>query len=832
MKVSKKSSSEKTIAGSKNFQIAVNDTMFDLLSNNLYQHIELAIIRELSSNAVDATKTMPNAKQYEVALPTKENLIFSVQDFGIGMTEKQIYDNYCTYGASTKSNSNVEIGGFGLGSKSPFAYTNTFFIESSKNGIKNYFKAYRNEKGQRQVVLQKSEKSNETGTKVYFSVKEDDAIVFIKEAAHFYAFFEHTPNIINGKANLIDYFSDNIAYYKYTEKEYFCLKNFIKNSGFIKFNKNLNLDRVMTRLLSDECYIDIEGILYKVDNWKDCCTNKTLEKYKSLNLYLDRTTCILKANIGEVTLMPSRETVVIDDKTKKFIEKNINLAIDNYIGNIFDSDDNMLISNKLFHAGIKFFNPIDEEYSYSSSSTSDVDIQLTLEKLVKQKIDKYEFKGRPDITANVKKYFTWLLDMAKQFMRVNSKTSINGITAEIKANFYIKPNSEIITIYRDGQKAYKNITLSTAHVKSHTCGSLLAILSRINELNDSDDPILYNDIDFYNSISISVCGQHISGIINRKKIEIIFRNTKKETYSIIEDRYTCLIKDYSKLIDMSTIDISPLNIREKKSIDKLFENAKIFQIAPRFSDLALYSIESQKISYKELCKKGVKYFSIYRNNYMLYFDNKLDVSLKSQDLKSFSHERLNTYDQNIGILGTDEKIAEIDYISYKKFQKDIDKNLLNVIDTIFDKIYSYLCEYDNLENERIFYDNIKFYSYNKEFWFNKQFSLSSVFGRYVLIIGTKKKDMNFFSSYYSSLYSILADSKKYKEKIKSLHIIGGNCVKFFDIFYKHYPMLKFVGYETDEKALNTLYEYITERDTHFSGDVTYFNEEAKSLLEM
>ena len=46
---------------------------------------------------------------------------------------------YCIYGASTKVASEKETGGFGLGSKAPFAYSDHFSVTSSFEGLRTVY---------------------------------------------------------------------------------------------------------------------------------------------------------------------------------------------------------------------------------------------------------------------------------------------------------------------------------------------------------------------------------------------------------------------------------------------------------------------------------------------------------------------------------------------------------------------------------------------------------------------------------------------------------------------------------------------------------------------
>lgn len=54
--------------------------------------------------------------------PTSLAQYLEFKDFGIGMSEDTIMTVFTQYGNSTKNDSNDEVGGFGIGSKTAFCY--------------------------------------------------------------------------------------------------------------------------------------------------------------------------------------------------------------------------------------------------------------------------------------------------------------------------------------------------------------------------------------------------------------------------------------------------------------------------------------------------------------------------------------------------------------------------------------------------------------------------------------------------------------------------------------------------------------------------------------
>jgi len=127
----------------KKFGIIANDKMYDILSSKIYTDKITAPIRELATNAYDAHIANHNeSKPFDIHIPTENELYFSISDYGDGMDGQTIEELYTTYGFSDKSSSNKFTGCLGLGSKSPFAYTDSFEVHSVKDYIKYVYKCY------------------------------------------------------------------------------------------------------------------------------------------------------------------------------------------------------------------------------------------------------------------------------------------------------------------------------------------------------------------------------------------------------------------------------------------------------------------------------------------------------------------------------------------------------------------------------------------------------------------------------------------------------------------------------------------------------------------
>lgn len=122
------------------FKIQASAKAFRILSDNLYSDKVWAVVRELVANAVDAHKAAGKEDlPVRVKIPNALDPMFEVEDWGTGLSHEQVMELYTTYFASDKTDTNSLIGGFGLGSKSPFALTDQFTVTSWYDGVeRNY----------------------------------------------------------------------------------------------------------------------------------------------------------------------------------------------------------------------------------------------------------------------------------------------------------------------------------------------------------------------------------------------------------------------------------------------------------------------------------------------------------------------------------------------------------------------------------------------------------------------------------------------------------------------------------------------------------------------
>lgn len=164
----------------KSFTIAANGKAFRVLIDKLYSNVHQAIVRELMTNAWDAHVMMANPKPFEVHVPTAFEPYFSIRDFGCAMTHDQVMNVYSTIFESTKDARDDQVGAWGLGSKTPFAYTDTFSVQVWLDGHHRVYNVFIDASGVPKIALALDEDNDgaATGVEISFPVASKDSGLF------------------------------------------------------------------------------------------------------------------------------------------------------------------------------------------------------------------------------------------------------------------------------------------------------------------------------------------------------------------------------------------------------------------------------------------------------------------------------------------------------------------------------------------------------------------------------------------------------------------------------------------------------------------------------
>jgi hypothetical protein len=165
---------------------------------DLYSDPELAVIREYSTNALDAHIVAGVTRPIEVTLPTSLSPYLKIKDFGEGLDIEDIRNIYSRYGTSTKRATNDLVGTLGLGCKSALTYTNQFTLQGIKDGIATQVSISRDEDGAGSMtIVAEYETDDENGVEITIPVKARND--FEQKANHFFQFWTEGTVLVNGE---------------------------------------------------------------------------------------------------------------------------------------------------------------------------------------------------------------------------------------------------------------------------------------------------------------------------------------------------------------------------------------------------------------------------------------------------------------------------------------------------------------------------------------------------------------------------------------------------------------------------------------------------------
>lgn len=158
-------------AATIDFGISSSAEFFNILSSTLYKDQILAVVREVLCNAWDAHIEAGRTHiPVEITLTTDK---FMIKDVGTGIHRDDMGLIYGTYGNSTKKNDGQQTGGFGLGCKAPFAYTDHFEVISCHDGVRmiyNLSKSSAAAQGKPGIVPIASFPTQDTGLQVSIGI--------------------------------------------------------------------------------------------------------------------------------------------------------------------------------------------------------------------------------------------------------------------------------------------------------------------------------------------------------------------------------------------------------------------------------------------------------------------------------------------------------------------------------------------------------------------------------------------------------------------------------------------------------------------------------------
>lgn len=291
----------KGVTDSGSFGISLKDSahIMTILRDTLYSDKILAVLREYSSNAWDANREAGKADvPIRVHVPTSMDPTLVIEDVGPGLSHEDVFQVYTQYGASTKRDSDLAVGMLGIGSKSGFAYSDSFTVVSKHRGMKRTYVAVLDEANTGTMQLLHEELcGDETGVQIKIPVQPNDARSFEQRARSLFQHFEPRPDINIDLPPLPE--ERTVLGHGILNEE---RGEWVAVMGCVPYRVNLE---------------QLRGIDPAPDG--------------GIGEYLYNISGVVHFGIGEVEISASREELKYSDKTKEALVKKLNLLVEEFI---------------------------------------------------------------------------------------------------------------------------------------------------------------------------------------------------------------------------------------------------------------------------------------------------------------------------------------------------------------------------------------------------------------------------------------------------------------------------------------------------------------------
>jgi hypothetical protein len=304
-------------------------TMMSYMFDTIYTDKNKVIVQELSCNARDAHREIGTPdKPIVIKLPTEFDPTFSITDEGVGLSPDRINDVYRKIGNSTKRSDNLQTGGFGIGSKTPWAKVNMFLVKTtSMEGDDLVYREYTmirsgvhfsvNEMIDPEI---RDQAIYHTGTTVEMELEKSDWSQIATAIQKIFIEWPVKP-IIQGASFSWDYESQAIISgknFKVVSKKYEHETYVLMD--LIPYNITASsLISMLPKIISD---IELEEGQPLINPIDDRATERKIEKITSAIHIFFRINCILYFKTGELSPALNREALQYNEQTcRKIISK-------------------------------------------------------------------------------------------------------------------------------------------------------------------------------------------------------------------------------------------------------------------------------------------------------------------------------------------------------------------------------------------------------------------------------------------------------------------------------------------------------------------------------
>lgn len=401
------------------FGIGDASVIIEILRNRLYSNPIQTLVQEYISNGRDASREAGHKMPLKVTLPTKLDSVFKVRDFGIGISPKMMKEVFVLYGKSTKRGSDTQTGGFGIGAKSAWAYTDSFTIVSYLNGVARTYLAHIGENSNGSLVpLSEEETTEPNGTEIQIGVNEKDRKAFINATYRATMFWDVKPTLEGITEAEIPSFYKN-------------MNNVMNRDNWTIFKSgdlNMFLDGTYTHGGYNYNYNQQGGVVMVVDGipYKLSTKFMELENIRKCQTYLNNQMVLaISVGNGDVEVSASREAIA----DSEFSQKSINQIA----AGIFKSIEKQVAEE--INKSKNFIGYIETHYRLNNTLNEKLPTEKTLGKT------KYSIDGRYCLKAD-------LFDHVKitQYS-LNHQRNRTVVSTETVKNLYVQKNTTFM--YQD-----------------------------------------------------------------------------------------------------------------------------------------------------------------------------------------------------------------------------------------------------------------------------------------------------------------------------------------------------------------------------------------------
>ena len=645
------------------FSIKDQGMIFDILRNKMYSNPILAICREISCNARDAHREVGTPEvPVEIHLPNTLEPFYKIKDFGPGISTDRMSNIFIQYTASTKREDNLQTGGFGLGAKTPFSYSDTFTIITNVDGTQYNYACFIDETKVGKLVLFSSSPTKEpNGTEIIIPVKLADIKNFTQWTEQATRHWDVKPIIKGGSIS------------------------------YPEISKVIDGDKWSIATVANswhrEIKLIIDGIEYPLEL-------SALRTYANSNMIDSaRGSIYLYFDVGELSLSASREQVYLDKKTQFKIKSKLDkmeAEIKTRVINKIQSFDNLWLANVYYRKELNnAFNRISflgklSWHGLLLSDYSSLDVKCPVYCFTKGKHGKYgtdpnkisKHTGNHSIIfdENFELFINDLIIKEPTGRHVKQAFETNP---NLKSIQVICPTDEITEdvlndLYNlDSMKPRMLSEITKASTKKYTIPTSRLIVFRV-------DPINFN----FRQVSFSVIDEDTNTKVLCKVSKDSYPYSNGHRWAILKNgkiltnaSFNTLIRAFPEVsfygLDSTApqdrIDSDFANFIDLETFlkSKVIATAGINFVEIKFAQLYLYKIDDRQLKYLSQFKKLVA-------NADSLFLKRLDMHDKIKKISRTDHGLLEIYET------VNECITNQDVEDFLKNNPDYDIDALEI----------------------------------------------------------------------------------------------------------------------------------------------------------